>query len=132
MNNKSISETVHESISDLHEIGLVDDMTMRNFDAQCLPEVTRYTPAQIKKIRQANKLSQAVFAKYLNTSVETVKKWEAKGDAAKQPSGAALKLLSIVEQYGLSILDGTFYSKPDKKRKQLAHNAKNSDHAKTA
>ena len=111
MSNKSISETVHESISDLHEIGLVDDMTMRKFDAQCLPEVTRYTPAQIKKIRQANKLSQAVFAKYLNTSVETVKKWEAKGDAAKQPNGATLKLLNIVEQYGLAILDGTFNSK---------------------
>ena len=108
MNGKSISDVVHESISDLHEIGLVDEMTMRKFDAQCLPEVPQYTAAQIKAIRQANKLSQAVFAQYLNTSVETVKKWEAKGAAAKRPNGAALKLLSIVEQYGLSVLDGTF------------------------
>ncbi len=108
MNGKSISEVVHESISDLHEIGLVDEMTMRKFDAQCLPEVKQYTAAQIKAIRQSNKLSQAVFAHYLNTSVETVKKWEAKGAAAKRPNGAALKLLSIVEQYGLSVLDGTF------------------------
>ena len=108
MNGKSISEVVHESVSDLHEIGLVDEMTMRKFDAQCLPEVKQYTAAQIKAIRQANKLSQAVFAQYLNTSVETVKKWEAKGAAAKRPNGAALKLLSIVEQYGLSVLDGTF------------------------
>lgn len=114
MNNKSISETVHESISDLHELGLVDDMTMRKFDAQCLPEVKNYTAAQIKSIRVANKLSQAVFAKYLNTSVETVKKWEARGEAAKHPNGAALKLLSIVEQYGLSILDGTFNNKTSK------------------
>ncbi len=108
MNGKSISEVVHESISDLHEIGLVDEMTMRKFDAQCLPEVKQYTAAQIKAIRQANKLSQAVFAQYLNTSVETVKKWEARGAAAKRPNGAALKLLSIVEQYGISVLDGTF------------------------
>jgi len=108
MNGKSISEVVHESISDLHEIGLVDEMTMRKFDAQCLPEVKQYTAAQIKAIRQANKLSQAVFARYLNTSVETVKKWEAKGATAKRPNGAALKLLSIVDQYGLSVLDGTF------------------------
>ncbi len=108
MNGKSISEVVHESVSDLHEIGLVDEMTMRKFDAQCLPEVKPYTAAQIKAIRQANKLSQAVFARYLNTSVETVKKWEARGAVAKRPNGAALKLLSIVEQYGLSVLDGTF------------------------
>ena len=108
MNGKNISEVVHESVSDLHEIGLVDEVTMREFDAQCLPEVKQYTAAQIKTIRQANKLSQAVFAKYLNTSVETVKKWEARGSAAKRPNGAALKLLSIVEQYGLSVLDGTF------------------------
>ncbi len=108
MNGKNISEIVHESISDLHEIGLVDEMTMRKFDAQCLPEVKQYTAAQIKAIRQSNKLSQAVFAHYLNTSVETVKKWEARGAAAKRPNGATLKLLSIVEQYGLSVLDGTF------------------------
>jgi len=28
MNGKSISEVVHESISDLHEMGLVDDMNI--------------------------------------------------------------------------------------------------------
>lgn len=108
MKCKSISEVVHESISDLHEIGLVDEMTMRKFDARCLPEIKQYTAIQIKSIRQRHKLSQAVFAQYLNTSVETVKKWEARGAAAKRPNGAALKLLSVVEQYGLSVLDGTF------------------------
>jgi len=114
MNGKSISDVVHESISDLHEIGLVDDMTMRKFDAQCLPEVKQYTAAQIKAIRLTNKVSQAVFARYLNTSAETVKKWEARGTAAKRPNGAALKLLSLVEQYGLSILDGTFATRAGK------------------
>ncbi len=114
MNGKSISDVIHESISDLHEIGLVDDITMRTFDAQCLPEVKQYTAAQIKAIRLANKLSQAVFAQYLNTSAETVKKWEARGATAKRPNGAALKLLSLVEQYGLSILDGTFAMRPGK------------------
>lgn len=27
---------IHEMMSDLHEIGLVDDQTMRQFDASCL------------------------------------------------------------------------------------------------
>ncbi len=105
--DKSILEAVHESISDLHEIGLVDDVTMREFDAHCLPEVKKFTAKQIKAIRETNKISQAVFAAYLNTSPETVKKWEARGAAVKQPRGASLKLLNLVEQYGLSILDGT-------------------------
>ncbi len=108
MMSKSISEAVHDAVSDMHEIGLVDDITMRKFDAQCLPEVKRYSALEIKALRMENKLSQAVFAKYLNTSVETVKKWEARGSATKRPNGATLKLLNIVEEYGLSILDGTF------------------------
>jgi putative transcriptional regulator len=56
---------------------------------------------QIKALRERNNVSQPVFARYLNTSASTVKKWEA-GD--KQPSGMALKLLSIVEKHGLEIL----------------------------
>jgi len=107
MNGKGISEVIHDTISDLHKIGLVNETTMREFDAQCLPEVKKYTARQIKAIREANKLSQSVFAAYLNTSPETVKKWEAKGVGVKQPRGATLKLLNLVDQYGLSILDGT-------------------------
>jgi len=42
-----------------------------------------------------------VFARYLNTSESTVEKWET---GAKKPSGAALKLLRIVQKHGLQIL----------------------------
>ncbi len=42
-----------------------------------------------------------LFARYLNTSESTVEKWET---GAKKPSGAALKLLSIVQKHGLQIL----------------------------
>jgi len=58
-------------------------------------------PKQIKKIRQRQKVSQPVFARYLNTSESTIEKWES---GAKKPSGIALKLLSIVEKHGLQIL----------------------------
>lgn len=46
-------------------------------------------------------VSQPVFDRYLNTSASTVKKWES---GEKQPSGMALKLLSIVQKHGLEIL----------------------------
>jgi DNA-binding transcriptional regulator YiaG len=53
------------------------------------------------KLRQRLRISQPVFARYLNTSESTVEKWET---GAKQPSGMALKLLSIVEKHGLEAL----------------------------
>jgi putative transcriptional regulator len=58
-------------------------------------------PTQIKRIRQSAHVSQPVFAKYLNTSESTVQKWEA---GSKQPSGMALKLLSVVQKHGLEVL----------------------------
>jgi hypothetical protein len=42
-----------------------------------------------------------LFARYLNTSESTIEKWET---GAKQPSGMALKLLSVVEKHGLEAL----------------------------
>ena len=59
------------------------------------------TPAQIKALREANHVSQPVFARHLNTSESTVEKWET---GAKKPNGAALKLLSLVQKHGLQYL----------------------------
>ncbi len=109
--DKSILEVVHESVKDMRDAGVVDKQTMRKFDALCLSKVAEYTSAQIKKIRLQNNVSQAVFAIYLNTGVETVRKWEARGQTHKRPNGAAMKLLSIVEQYGIEIL-GESVTKP--------------------
>ncbi|HTC50360.1 MAG TPA: hypothetical protein VK700_00330 [Steroidobacteraceae bacterium] len=58
-------------------------------------------PAQIKSLRERNKVRQPVFARYLNTSESAVEKWET---GAKKPSGMALKLLKIVEKHGLEVL----------------------------
>lgn len=98
---KSILEVVHESAKDMHEIGLMDDMTMKEFDALCLPEVTKLSANQIKRIRRENKASQGVFAAYLNTSKSTVQQWE---QGVKSPSGPSLKLLHIVQKKGLESL----------------------------
>lgn len=99
--NKSILEVVHESTKDLQKAGLVSDVTMREFDALCLPPIKKYTAAQIKQIRTRNKASQAVFAAYLNTSPSTVQKWE---QGAKIPNGPSLKLLDLVDRKGIEAL----------------------------
>ena len=99
--HKSVLKVVHETARGLHDAGLMETKTMREFDVLCLPRVKGYTATQIKRIRERNKASQAVFAAYLNTSVSTVQKWE-RGE--KKPNGPSLKLLSLVESRGLQAL----------------------------
>jgi putative transcriptional regulator len=94
-------EAIHSSASALFKVGAIDKATMRDFDETCLALTPTIAPAEIKRLREANKVSQPVFARYLNTSESTVEKWET---GAKKPSGAALKLLSIVQKHGLQIL----------------------------
>ena len=94
-------EAIHSAVAGMERSGTIDKATMRDFDETCLTVTPAIAPAAIKQLREANKVSQPVFARYLNTSESTVEKWET---GAKKPSGAALKLLSIVQKHGLQIL----------------------------
>ncbi|EKD44998.1 MAG: hypothetical protein ACD_70C00125G0002 [uncultured bacterium] len=101
MMGKSLTEVIFETAKDLHQAGVMDAKTMRDFEAKCLPKIKKYSPAQIKKIRKRFAVSQAVFAAYLNTTPSTVQKWE---QGQKKPNGIALKLLSLVDHYGIALL----------------------------
>ena len=57
--------------------------------------------SHIAAMRKKLKLSQAVLASVLNTSVSTIRKWE-QGD--KQPSGPSLKLLNLLDRKGLDAM----------------------------
>lgn len=94
-------EAIHSSVSGMYRAGTIDQATMREFDASCLSVPAEMKPLRIKRIREAQHVSQPVFARYLNTSESTVEKWES---GAKKPSGMALKLLDIVEKHGLKVL----------------------------
>ena len=52
-------------------------------------------------IREAEHVSQGVFARYLNVSTNLVSEWER---GQKRPGGPALRLLTIVRKSGLSAL----------------------------
>jgi putative transcriptional regulator len=101
MKKSRILETVHETAQGLYEAGVMDQVTMREFDLMCLPKIEKLEPQKIKAIRETAQVSQAVFAAVLNTSVSTVQKWEI---GQKRPSGTALKLLHIVEKRGLEAI----------------------------
>jgi putative transcriptional regulator len=92
---------IHSAVSGMDRAGTVDKTTMRHFDETCLAVPVAITPSEIKQLRERNKVSQPVFARYLNTSESTVEKWET---GAKRPSGMALKLLAIVQKHGLQVL----------------------------
>jgi putative transcriptional regulator len=77
------SKAIHSSAVMLHKVGALDKATMRDFDARHLIVPTMIAPSQIKRLREANNVSQPVFARYLNTSESTVEKWR------PAPSGRA-------------------------------------------
>ncbi|MEC4816948.1 MAG: helix-turn-helix domain-containing protein, partial [Scytonema sp. PMC 1069.18] len=75
--------------------------TMREFDKACLSPVEMLTPEQIKEIREHERVSQPVFARYLNVSKNLVSDWER---GKKKPGGPALKLLLLVQKKGLDAI----------------------------
>ena len=101
MKRSRILTEVHESARALHDAGVVGKQTMREFDALALPRVRDLSPKQIRALRLRTRMSQAVFAAFLNTSVSTVQKWEI---GEKKPSGPSLKLLNVIDQKGMDAL----------------------------
>lgn len=87
----------------LHKAGAVDKLTLDNFRriAEDLPPVKELSASQIKNIRQKVKVSQAVFARYLNTSVGTIQKWES---GERKPGGSNLVLLNLIRRKGIEAL----------------------------
>jgi len=94
----AILEAVHETATGLHKAGVMDQVTLREFDVLCLSPIEPLEPKQIKEIRESACVRQAVFAAALNTSLSTVQKWEI---GQKRPTGTALKLLHLVQKRGL-------------------------------
>ncbi len=90
---------IHETAVGLHEAGVIDKQTMRQFDETCLTPIHEFTPQQIKALREREQVSQTVFAHHLNISKDSISQWE-RGE--KRPAGPSLKLLSLVERKGLA------------------------------
>ena len=74
---------------------------MREFDAICPPPVSAFGASDIKRLREALKFSQPVFAHHLHTTASTVRKWE---QGETRPAGAALKLLNVIADKGLGAI----------------------------
>ncbi len=92
-----------ETAEGLNAHGVMSKLDMARVRALC-EAPPAYPPDRVVAVRTTiAKVSQSVFASFLNVSVSTVQKWESP-TADKHPSGAAAKLLQIVETKGLEAL----------------------------
>jgi putative transcriptional regulator len=92
---------IHETASDLHDADVMDKRTMRRFDELCLTPVRPLAPEEIRALRERERVSQAVFARYLNVTTGLISQWE-RGE--KKPIGPSLKLLTLVNEKGLAAI----------------------------
>lgn len=96
-----ILKNVHADAARLKQAGLIDDVTMREFDALCLPQLPVCSADDIRRIRSKTKVSQAVFSVFLNVKKITITAWV---QGTKKPNGTAIKLLNLVDRKGLDAL----------------------------
>lgn len=94
-------ESIGNAPTTLYEAESIGKVTMRKFDAICPAPVRDFGPADIRRLREALKFSQAVFALHLHTTTSTVRKWE---QGETHPTGPALKLLNVIADKGLQAI----------------------------
>ena len=92
---------IHEAAEGLHNAGMIDSTTMREFDQDCLTPIIELSPETIRAIRTNASISQSVFAAHLNVTTGVVSKWER---GIKQPRGPAAKLLSLAARRGIAAI----------------------------
>jgi putative transcriptional regulator len=103
-----LTKELLETADDLQKSGLLtkaarNKITMRHLGASDIPAAitAKISGADIKAIREEAKLSQAVFARYLNVTAGYVSQIE-RGD--KHPTGPALVLLNVIRRKGIEAI----------------------------
>jgi putative transcriptional regulator len=102
MSDKAFAE-LKEAMEDAlaFERGERRDLKVTRIEAPRPPK--DMSPQEIARIRQRLNCSQAVFAMMLNISPKTVQAWE---QGSREPSDAALKLLTIAKKHPEILLEG--------------------------
>jgi putative transcriptional regulator len=101
-----LTRNLIEMGKDLRDVGLIDEeeyqkITMRLLKKKTTPKLEQLNSSEIRAIREREHLSQAVFAQYLNLTAGYISKLER---GLKQPTGAVLALLNIIDHKGLNAI----------------------------
>lgn len=78
-----------------------EKITMRVLGEHAPPLPEALSPAEIRNLREAAGMSQAVFARYLNLTTGYLSQLER---GAKRPSGPALALLQVIRRKGIQVM----------------------------
>ena len=92
-------DDLRQSLADAAAYEHGKDVNLRTTEIPSPPKPLK--PAEIRKIRLALNASQALFARFLNVSPNTVESWE---QGVRQPDQAALKLLTIAKKHPQAVL----------------------------
>ena len=99
-NDSKVLNMVEEELQAINEVKDVS-MSIREFNKIKYLPPKHYSRIDIVKIRKKLHVSKTVFARVLNASESTIKKWEI---GAKEPGCANSRLLQILEKKGLEVL----------------------------
>ena len=103
--NARLTKELLETARDMHASGIMDNaayekITMRHLGQGAkvpAAKAATITGDDIRAMRERARMSQAVFARYLNLTVGYVSQLER---GAKRPTGAALALLNVIDARG--------------------------------
>lgn len=98
-----------ETAKDMHAQGIMDDATYHKITMRDLAKTGTATSSHlmpfsgddIRLLREQARMSQAVFAKYLNLTVGYVSQLER---GARRPTGPALVLLNVIRRHGIDAI----------------------------
>ena len=101
-----LAQAMLETAEDMRQVGLLDEtvyakITMRHLGVKEKVEGKPLTGKDIRAMREQARMSQAVFAHYLNVTVGYVSQLE-RGE--KHPTGAVLVLLNVIRRKGIEAI----------------------------
>jgi putative transcriptional regulator len=101
-----LTKALLATAEDMHRTGILSKpayvkITKRHLGKEAAAAAHPLSASEIRTVRERSKMSQAVFARYLNVTAGYVSQLER---GAKKPTGAALALLNVIQRKGIEAI----------------------------
>ncbi len=101
-----LTKALLETADDMQRVGILTrpahaKITKRHLGTEEAATAHPLSASEIRLMRERSKMSQAVFAHFLNVTTGYVSQLER---GAKQPTGAALVLLNVIQRKGIEAI----------------------------